>query len=196
MKFTLLNELRDGLVSFTEFEAANRTKVERMAVYGATRWRPWSLDIADLYQEAMIVAWRAVDSWDPSKAAFDAYVSYRVGARICDVCRTSLGGSTAVKKETPQRPIPGIYSPDALFSSNTTSPLTVLEIESVLETLEPMVRDVAVGMMHGERCTDIATAMYADEARRKAYSLASPQRTWHRCRVHMQAVPSALSSAL
>ena len=157
------------------------------------------MEIADLYQEAMIVAWRAVDSWDPAKASFDAYVSYKVGARICDVCRTSLGGTTAIKKRMAQRPIPTFF-PDAGFLAEflepAATPLDMLEIESVLETLEPMVRDVAVGMMHGERCTDIAAAMYADEARRKAYSLASPQRTWHRCRAHMQAVPSALSSAL
>lgn len=174
-----LDELRAGEIDFDTFASVreNQVAISHRARKAARRYCPWSLSIKDLYQEALIEVWRAVDMWNGDKS-LGGFVNFRVDLKLKEACSRSLGNHRYGEAKWPVfegfggREIP--YAPpqetEAMFAH-------------VTEQLSAFDRDVVIGTLNGESVAAIARAIYDDEERRVAYKLPSLDRTWTRCRL-------------
>lgn len=72
-----LREVRDGSKSFDAFARETRRTWERLAEYVAGRWRlPRWASTADILQELLAGAWRAIWEYDPKRAKGATFPGY------------------------------------------------------------------------------------------------------------------------
>lgn len=163
-----LESLRSGKLSFHTFTLNHRERFYRWSRYFFDRYRPRGIDIDDLVQEALLEAWRAVDSWIPSRSPIDKFVQYRVGERIDREIKRSTGWP---KKDRPKKPTI-LYNVDIsnIGVEAVVSSLERLELEEVVSTLElPIERDVTTGVGLGAPIRVVAAYLYDDTNRRSKY---------------------------
>ena len=63
-----LVDLYEGQRTFAQFAASTRVDWTRLAKYVLARWSvPSAVEVADVQQEMLLAAWRAVESWDDTR---------------------------------------------------------------------------------------------------------------------------------
>lgn len=189
-----LEALRGGSVSFDAFARKHEARFRRWAAYYFERWPQRALCIDDLVQEARLEAWRAVDAWDPTRGvALERFVEYQVGKRLRLELERVLGwpkksrGTKAVRPISIQTPINphagevgGSTIEDRLASGNL-GPDDIALVMSIAKKLpDALDRDVLMGVARGMNPAVLATYIYDDPERRRAYRLDSVEQTARR----------------
>lgn len=186
-----LAALRAGTLDFDAFARAHEARFRRWASYYFERWPQRILCLDDLVQEARIEAWRAVDSWDPTRGvALERYVEYQVGRKLRLELERVLGwpkksrGTKAVRPTSLNATVPGDGRRDTLqdrLESGALSPEDLAMVESLVARMaDPFERDVLRGVARGMSSAVLATYLYEDPERRLAYRLDSVEQTARR----------------
>ncbi len=169
-----LLDLRRGELTFDVFTVAHARRFRRWAGYYFDRFRPPSLDVEDLSQEALLEAWRSVDTWDPTRGTeLGRFVEYRVGRKLRVECERVLGWPDKRRGKRAVRPI-------SLSLSRLEEPATAsralarVELEEALRRVPHGLRRVAVaGVALGMGLDVVASHLYADREKRAAYGFES-----------------------
>jgi len=187
-----LAALRAGTLDFDAFARTHEARFRRWAAYYFERWPQRALCVEDLVQEARIEAWRAVDSWDPTRGvALERYVEYQVGRKLRLELERVLGwpkksrGTKAVRPISVHTPIPGEgKTRDTIqdrLEAGALSPEDLAMVESLVARMtDPFEVDVLRGVARGMSSAVLATYLYADPERRLAYRLDSVEQTARR----------------
>lgn len=170
-----LASLRDGSLGFGEFARRNTNTFRRWAGYFFNRWPQSALDVEDLAQEALIAAWRAVDSWDPSRGcALTRHVEVSVGRHLRQCLRRVLGWPDKRRGHVPVRHVPleveivdyRDVPGDAIDANRAFSAW-------MMQESDPFRRDVVDAVRAGMPSRAVAAHIYSDPERRRVYQLAS-----------------------
>lgn len=187
-----LDSLRGGSLTFDTFARRHDARFRKWASYYFERWPQRALCIDDLVQEARLEAWRAVDSFDPTRGVtLERYVEYQIGKRLRLELERVLGwpkksrGTKAVRPVSLQTPVPTHrgdpeHTPTIMdrLTSNDLSPEDLALATSVAETVpDEFDRDVIVGVARGMSPAVIASYVYEDPERRLRYRLDSVEHT-------------------
>lgn len=189
-----LLELRLGWITFDVFGARHSSRFRRWAGYYFDRFRPPGLDVEDLVQEALLEAWRSVDTWDPTRGTdrfveLDRFVEFRVGRKLRVECERVLGWPDKRRGKRAVRPLSlslaGIEEP-----ATTAHALARVELEETLSRVPGGLRREAVtGVVLGMSLRVVAAHLYADPTKRVAYGFESREDAVRkvRCEVKQQA---------
>lgn len=200
-----LGALREGRLTFARFAARHGDRFRRWAAYFYERWPQRTLDVEDLVQEALLEAWRAVDTWDPDGAAIDRYVEYQVGRKLRVELERVLGWPKKAgarrpgsPEQKPVRPLsmalPGVErAVEALGEEATSGPFERLVVREAAESApDDLTRDVIAGIGSGLSARALAAYLWEDAGRRIRYRLDSRE---HAVRVVRRAVRQATAQA-
>lgn len=201
---TDLDRLRAGDLDFDRFAARYRKVFEGWARHYMRQFPAQrALDVNDLVQEALVVAWRAVDTWDPERGpTLLAFVRYAIGRQLRVELERVLGWP---KRAGARRPGSSASAPVVPISTHTVlqrsgasqhrhRPLTIQDliegrepspedhaiVESLAATLPEWDADVLRGIARGMSSRVLATYLYDDPSRRAAYGLESPEQAARR----------------
>ena len=185
-----LLELRAGALTFDTFAARHASRFRRWAGYYIDRFRPPALDREDLVQEALLEAWRSVDTWDSTRGVeLSRFVEYRVGRKLRVECERVLGWPDRRRGKRAVRPLSlSLVRLDELASSS--SPLVRLELEESLRGVQGgLRRDVVAGVGLGMGLHVVAAHLYDDPEKRARYGFESREDAVRRVRreVRLQA---------
>ena len=176
--------LRDGTLSFTAFEKRHRDGSRAWAAYFHQRWPQREHCIEDLIQEALIVTWRAVDGFDPSRGhCIEAHVRYCVGRDIGNVLSKATGWP---RKDRGTKAIVPI-SLDAKAAAgyekrDERTAEDLLFAEEVARKVGSFAEDVVRGVASGASFSAIAVHMYGDIDYRRRHRLTDPHGTVQKIR--------------
>lgn len=191
-----LLELRAGALTFDQFAVAHAARFRRWAGYFIDRWRPPTLEREDLVQEALVEAWRSVDTWDSARGVeLPRFVEYRVGRKLRVECERALGWPDKRRGYKPIRPLslftkvgshPLNYSPSSIRFLSQSSHAELeeafsrvqgaarLELEEALARVPGgLRRDAVAGVALGMPLHVVAAHLFADPGKRVEYGFAS-----------------------
>ena len=208
--------LRAGELDFDEFASRHADNFEKMAGHFIVRWNPEYLTVDDLVQEGLLEAWRAVDSWDPTKTpSIVRYVEYQIGKRLRLECERVLGwprkatekraGKDPIRSRSFERGEQGeetvgfqkrgraIRCLPALSTTQTPED-AVLGTEAT-QTFAGLERDAVAGVVAKAPIKTIAQRIYSDPQRRREYGLSSLDETIRVVRRAIKQAPQKLRSS-
>ncbi len=171
---TDLLELRAGVLTFDAFAARHASRFRRWAGYYIDRFRPPSLDPEDLVQEALLEAWRSVDTWDPARGVeLSRFVEYRVGRKLRVECERVLGWPDKRRGNKAVRPL-SLSLVRLEESATTPGALARVELEeALLRVPEGLRREVVAGVSLGMGLHVVAAHLYDDPEKRTRYGFTS-----------------------
>jgi RNA polymerase sigma factor (sigma-70 family) len=166
-----LQGLRDGTLRFDAFARRHGPVMRRWALWFFARWPQRYLDPDDLVQEALIAAWRAVDSYDPDRGkTLLEYVQWQVGDRIRTELQRVLGWPKKSRGTHPVRPV-DITEDHLLALVQAPRAEEIGILRQVAGSLDGIERDVVVGVGLGMSIPTVAARLYEDPEAREAYGL-------------------------
>lgn len=196
-----LEALRAGSITFNTFARTHDSRFRRWAAYYFERWPQRALCVADLVQEGLLEAWRAVDAWDPTRGvALERFVEYQVGRRLRMELERVLGWPKKSRGTKAVRPIsanvPAFANGDTVqdrIESGALTPEDLATIESAAAACkDPFEADVIRGIGRGMSPAVLATYLYEDPDRRVAYRLDSVEHTARRVPHVMRKLAAAI----
>jgi DNA-directed RNA polymerase specialized sigma24 family protein len=175
-----LEALRVGTLTFDQLTRDIRPALELRAKRFLRVWM-WSgqtsLDAEDLIQEMLVALWRAVDSWDPERAALVPYVDAQLG-RACQRRLRQVAGYPDPRRRDPARQV----AVDVVEALEAIEPEGV-SLETIVEMRERAARLVselkglerlAVELvLEGRSIDETAMTIYADFDARLTYRMDS-----------------------
>lgn len=173
-----LLELRRGELTFDRFVGRHTSRFRRWAGYYFDRFRPPGLDVEDLVQEALLEAWRSVDTWDPAKAGTYApdlsrFVEYRVGRKLRVECERVLGWPDKRRGNKAVRPL-SLSRTSVEELVNDSRALVRDELgEGLLRVSRGLRREAVAGVSLGMGLRVVAAHLYADPEKRDLYGFES-----------------------
>lgn len=178
-----LLELRAGALTFDAFAARHASRFRRWAGYYIDRFRPPALDPEDLVQEALLEAWRSVDTWDPARGVELArFVEYRVGRKLRVECERVLGWPDKRRGNKAVRPL-SLSLVRLEESALTPGALARVELEeALLRVPAGLRREVVTGVSLGMGLHVVAAHLYDDPEKRTRYGFTSREDAVRRVR--------------
>ncbi len=177
-----LLELRLGWITFDRFTALHAGRFRRWAGYYFDRFRPHGLDVEDLVQEALLEAWRSVDTWDPTRGSefgkfieLERFVEFRVGRKLRVECERVLGWPDKRRGKRAVRPLS--LSLTRLEELPVASRAVArVELEEALQRVpDGLRRDAVAGVALGMGLHVVAAHLYDDPEKRDLYGFESPE---------------------
>ena len=191
-----LESLREGKLSFHAFTNNHTTRFHKWARYFFERYNPSGIDIDDLVQEALLEAWRAVDSWDPTRSPIDKFVQYRVGERIDRELKRVKGWPKKGRPEKPQTIYMNEIDYSVLEDKVVLSPSDRIELEQVVCSLKTSLeQDVVAGVGLGAPLRVVAAYLYRDSKKREDYKFQDRDQAVRTVRSTIKRVTKDLESA-